>query len=149
MDRCNAFQNQLSEFIDGEITADEAAASLLHAGGCHRCRTFLSSVLMARSAATRAFSVKVPKRLDDRIHSIPGRTKGDTAVAKAPFWKRRLALSYPIVVLASLLLISLGAWITVRSIQSKNAAFPVILENAELQVLPTVEVRAMAAKDVK
>lgn len=71
MDQCNVIQQQLSEFIDGEITAEDAAASLLHSGSCRQCRTFLSSMLMMRSASAHIFSAKVPQKLDDRIYAIP------------------------------------------------------------------------------
>jgi len=149
MDQCHNFQKLLSEFIDGEISSDEAARSLSHAGSCHECRTFLSTVLNIRPVSMHVFSTRTPKTLDAKVHTLIKNKNPQIVAPLLPLWKRRCTISYPIVVLVSAILIFLGVLLSPEFHPSEKAIHSMAIENDQPQILPTIEVRAKAHRQVK
>ena len=64
---CEHYQEQISQFIDGELTHAAEAELFVHLGACEHCRSFLKEVLSLRSTLTLTPQITVPASLDRRV----------------------------------------------------------------------------------
>jgi predicted anti-sigma-YlaC factor YlaD len=64
---CEQCQEQISQFIDGELPPSAENDLFEHLGKCEYCRTFLKSVLSIRNTIALTRQVAVPVSLDRRV----------------------------------------------------------------------------------
>lgn len=129
------WSGRLSEFLDGDLDPADAEACAAHVEACGDCRALLEDLRRVASEA-RALPASPPAhdlwpdiaaRLTPRATEnaasgrVPAPARARTAVLEpgrdTPWWRRRLTLSMPQALAASLLLVALaggGTWLALR-----------------------------------
>jgi hypothetical protein len=64
---CELYQEQISQFIDGELLPTAEIELFVHLGVCEHCRTFLKNALSLRNTFTLSSQMTVPASLDQRV----------------------------------------------------------------------------------
>jgi anti-sigma factor RsiW len=64
---CEQYQEQISQFIDGELLPTAETELFVHLGACEHCRTFLKNALSLRNIFACAQQIAVPASLDQRV----------------------------------------------------------------------------------
>jgi predicted anti-sigma-YlaC factor YlaD len=64
---CEQYQEQISQFIDGELLQTAETELFAHLGVCEHCRTFLKNVLSLKNTMTFTQQIAVPASLDRRV----------------------------------------------------------------------------------
>jgi len=149
MEECDVIQRQLGEFVDGELAEEDAAAVLLHSGSCRQCRGYLASSLRVRAVAVRLFSAHVPRALDERVLSIAGGSVAHWSSFRTAILRRRVAMSYPIAAILSVVFIVFGAFVSERVFRSESDANRMLIERSQPQMLPAVDIYALPKTDVR
>jgi anti-sigma factor RsiW len=76
---CEQIQEQISQFIDGELQPAAETELFVHLGACEHCRSFLKDVLSLRNTLALAPHIAVPASLDRRVLTLqPSVTKALT-----------------------------------------------------------------------
>lgn len=121
---------QLSDYLDGELTADEQHAMDRHLEACATCATTLDElrrvVDTARSLPTTAPGEHVWQQIASQIGVVRVET---TPTAVRPM--RRFAFTLPQLAAASVLLTLLGGWGALRLIRPAGAAAPVVARTVD------------------
>jgi anti-sigma factor RsiW len=111
---CEQYQEQISQFIDGELPSTTETELFVHLGLCEQCRTFLKNALSLRNTLARTRQITVPASLDQRIlaqHSLAsGRSVSQNFirhVAKNKYSFRAIGLSIIFSLLTGVLFTSL------------------------------------------
>jgi predicted anti-sigma-YlaC factor YlaD len=68
---CEYCQEQISQFVDGELSPKEEADVFSHLGICEQCRTFLKDVISLRNSLAHTKETAVPASLDQRVLTRP------------------------------------------------------------------------------
>ena len=64
---CEQYQEQISQFIDGELPPTAETDLFVHLGVCEQCRTFLKNALSLRNILAFTPQITVPASLDRRV----------------------------------------------------------------------------------
>ena len=64
---CEQYQEQISQFIDGELLPTAETELFAHLGACEQCRTFLKNALSLRNTLALTRQIDVPASLDQRV----------------------------------------------------------------------------------
>jgi predicted anti-sigma-YlaC factor YlaD len=64
---CGQYQEQISQFMDGELSPTAENELFTHLGTCEICRTFLKNVISLRNTITLDRQIAVPASLDRRV----------------------------------------------------------------------------------
>jgi anti-sigma factor RsiW len=64
---CEQYQEQISQFIDGELPPTAETDLFIHLGECEHCRTFLKNALSLRNTLVFTPHTAVPVSLDRRV----------------------------------------------------------------------------------
>ncbi len=64
---CENYQEQISKFVDGELSIEEEGGMFIHLGACLQCRSFLKNLYSLKSTLALSPPPAVPKRLDRRV----------------------------------------------------------------------------------
>jgi len=67
---CEQYQEQISQFIDGELLPTDEMGLFVHLGMCDQCRVFLNNVLSLRNTLTLTRQIAVPVSLDQRVIAL-------------------------------------------------------------------------------
>ncbi len=70
---CEQYQEQISQFIDGELLPTAETELFVHLSMCEHCRTFLKNALSLRNTLALTRQIAVPVSLDKRVlaqHSL-------------------------------------------------------------------------------
>ena len=81
---CEQYQEQISQFIDGELLQRAETELFVHLGVCEHCRTFLKNALALRNTLTIARQVTVPPSLDQRVLNLLKQP-----IPQNLFWRKR------------------------------------------------------------
>ena len=85
---CEQYQEQISQFIDGELLPTAETELFVHLSVCEHCRTFLKNAFALRNTLAISRQVTVPASLDQRVLNQP------FSILKQPipknlFWRKR------------------------------------------------------------
>jgi anti-sigma factor RsiW len=162
------WSERLSEYLDGDLDARDAAACAAHVAECGACRTLVEDLQRVADEA-RALPASPPARdlwpdIATRLAPRAADAEAPTASAAgsqapataspptraavldlgdhAPWWRRRLTLSMPQALAASLLLVALaggGTWLALRPAARPTVASapPVVLETGSAAIPAT------------
>ena len=64
---CEQYQEQISQFIDGELLPTAETELFVHLGVCEHCRTFLKNTLSLRNIFASAQQIAIPASLDQQV----------------------------------------------------------------------------------
>jgi anti-sigma factor RsiW len=131
---CN-FTEKVSQWIDGELVAEEAEQVQLHVSACAICQRAQEDFFLLREQISE-YPIK-------RDHAAERRTlAGILGTERVPLWRRKVALPAPAFALVVLLIVALSAWmIATRATKSP-------LQTAVQSTNPAVEKpSAQTAKD--
>jgi mycothiol system anti-sigma-R factor len=67
---CRQVFDLLSDFVDGELSAEERESLGRHLDACPPCEEFLKTFETARSLCRESLLEKMPKELKDRLRSF-------------------------------------------------------------------------------
>lgn len=111
------FQSRLSEYLDGDLTADEGGLVEHHLEGCDECAAIVDDL---RAVRARAATLSERRPADDLWRGIESRIRAGSGKPRARAPRkvgRRIAMTVPQLAAAALTLASLsaaGAWLTLR-----------------------------------
>lgn len=147
---CSDYEEQISAYIDDELSDDRARELFTHLGNCFGCRKGMLSMLNLRSGLVSQASPLAPEELDARIL---GRTMGrihieDRQAAPGFIIGRRLSVPTPAAIGVACLLVALGvALSTFMGPFTERVPEPRV-QTVFLSTVPTVEVRAYTMQPV-
>jgi predicted anti-sigma-YlaC factor YlaD len=110
---CEQYQEQISQFMDGELLPAPETELFVHLGSCEQCRTFLKDALALRNTLALTRQTDVPASLDRRILAQHVPVTKKTALqnyvwlfAEAQYTFRTIGLAIVLSALTSVLLFS-------------------------------------------
>jgi len=133
MKTCDAYQEFISAYIDGETANEETSAMFSHLGGCPDCRSFMRSALQLQSLIREN-----PVRATAEIHS-----------AETSLWKRKFAISYPLAAVIALLMLVSSALFFSRMKQPPVNIKTIHTEYVYLTSFPPVYIIGSRSIDTK
>jgi hypothetical protein len=114
---CN-FTEKVSQWIDGELAAEEAEQVNLHVAACTICQRTQEDFLLLREQIGQ-YSIK-------RDHAAERRALAEIlGTERVPLWRRKIALPAPAFALIVLLIVALSAW-TIATRATKSSLQPAI-----------------------
>jgi hypothetical protein len=144
---CEQYQEQISQFIDGELLPAAETELFMHLGVCEHCRTFLKSVLTLRNTLALSQQIEVPVSLDQHVNAfsssakkpilhMPGMRSGQmysfraiglavlvsiiTTVSVSSFWYQHSQTQQTIVCLTPLPEVEVNGYVVVASSHTKG-----------------------------
>ncbi len=100
---CKQYREMVSLFIDTELEQGHEHALFKHLGGCEECQSYLD-VLMKFKVVRQRDQAEYPTELDSSIFeelkirkNVYAFGKIEPQPVRLPLWKRRIALSMPLV----------------------------------------------------
>jgi len=146
---CAAYQEDISRYLDDDLSDREEQEMFAHLAGCESCRGFVRDVMQLRNALRRIPAPEPSDSLDRRVLSIPeqwAREHHHVLSRTAGFWKQRLAVPMPAaaaVLLAFLLTTVLALSMWFRPVEQTKPEVRYIMG------LPEVEVRGIPGLPAK
>lgn len=96
MRNCEAYEEWISAFLDGELSGTEQAELREHMAGCRRCQQYFDDLVAIHEALDQGDEVPVPEGFEDRIMARVRETAQEGRPAKMirfPQWRRWAALA--------------------------------------------------------
>jgi anti-sigma factor RsiW len=100
---CENYQENISQFIDGELDSASESNLFRHLGLCEHCRTFLKNILSLRNTLTVSRQMTVPASLDQRVLNQMSPTVRQPMFQNLLWHKRRTHYSFRAIGLAVIL----------------------------------------------
>jgi anti-sigma factor RsiW len=100
---CENYQENISQFIDGELDSASESNLFQHLGSCEHCRTFLKNILSLRNTLTVSQQMIVPASLDQRVLNQPSPTVRQPKLQNLLWHKRKTLYSFRATMLAVIL----------------------------------------------
>lgn len=134
---CNEYQEQVSQYIDGELGDERSGTLFKHVGTCAECRSFMRSTLVLRS------KIHDETLMEREMQEEIVRTKSAGSAIKPALLGRRISLS-PAVAASVLMLVIM---ITALVVGSGGNQKPIESSGEVVYVtsLPTIEVQGFSA----
>lgn len=105
MMNCQAYEEQISAFLDGELSGPEQAELMEHMAACQSCRQYFDDLTAIHEAAVDFEEVPVPEGFARQVMDRVRTTKQDKPPKVIRFtWRRRAALA------ACCAFVLFGAW---------------------------------------
>ena len=137
---CEQYQENISQFIDGELDIESESNLFRHLGECNECRGFLKETMSLRSELLNMQAATVPELLNRKIRAHIVASSGINKPIKHSFeWMRQgrtISLRAVGVVLAITILTSVACtslWYRSNVVSNETGVY--------VPTLPTVEVR--------
>ncbi len=104
-----SFTQEISQLIDRELSPEDAAATLIHLDTCERCQQAHDDFLRLQRGLRSHYSPYHPFAKQRLLTKAVSPTQ--------PFWKRRIAVPFPLVATTLVAIIVLALWIGFRGPQ--------------------------------
>ncbi len=133
---CNEYEEQVSQYIDGELGDEHSGTLFKHLGTCAECRSFLRSTLELRSKIHDEMLIE--REMQEEIV----RTKSAGSAIRPALLGRRISLS-PAVALSILVLVVMITTLVVGSV-GEQTSIGSSREVVYVTSLPTIEVQGFS-----
>lgn len=138
---CEQFEEQVSAYIDHELSDDETEMLFEHLAGCASCRRAMTAVLDLRSGLRDRAPLLAPKELDDRVLSMARSAQlrmPDRVAIPAKMWQRRISMRISALVAAVLMIIAASSLLAL--VWGPVKTTPPQIQTVYITALPPVEV---------
>lgn len=95
MRNCEAYEEWISAFLDGELSGAEQAELRRHMAGCRRCQQYFDDLVAIHEALDQEDEVPVPEGFEERLMARMRETAQErpAKVIRFPQWRRWAALA--------------------------------------------------------
>jgi anti-sigma factor RsiW len=148
---CEQFEEQVSAYIDHELSDDETEMLFKHLAGCASCRRAMTAVLDLRSGLRDRAPLLAPKELDDRVLRMARSAQlrmPDRVAIPAKMWQRRISMRISVAAAVMLTLLFVSFFASALWLGLSGSTDNLKVQTVFLTAVPTVEVRAYTMEPV-
>jgi hypothetical protein len=110
---CASYQEEINQFIDGEMDMRRQVELFQHLAGCTTCQSFIDAMVRIKEAS-RNERFPYPADLDDAVlgdilsRSSAPLQRRDQPERKSRFWNQRIALPLPLAASFTAIIVAVG-----------------------------------------